>query len=170
MSRLVFLYFLLLILTFGFERADAQLAVNLVNCHDGDTCEFQKPNGQRIKVRLDGVDAPEIGKPFAKEARDFARSFLSGRDVQLSCSGKSFHRRVCRVSVQGQDLGQALVSQGLAWDAPKYSKGEYKMDQYKAMVVRRGLWEQPSPESPTCQRRRSKQAKMMCQINPYFQD
>ena len=143
----------------------------LKSCHDGDTSRFVRKNGRVVKVRLDGVDAPELGRPFSKEARDFAVGFLSGKDVELRCATtKSFDRRVCKVSVGGQDLGAELVKQGLAWDAPRYSKGFYQPEQTLAMQEKRGLWAQDKVESPTCQRRQSKRAKQNCPLNPAYQE
>lgn len=142
----------------------------LVDCHDGDTCEFRKRNGKTLKVRVFGIDAPESGKPFAKESKRMAVSFLSRGPADLFCTGKSYKRHVCRIQVGNHDLAEYLVEQGLAWDYPKYSKGKYKATQLKAMALQRGVWSLQRFESPTCQRRKSKQAKMMCQINPYFQE
>ena len=149
--------------------ADTMRAV-LVNCHDGDTCEFRKQNGKTLKVRVFGIDAPESGKPFAKESKRMAVAFLSRGPADLICNGKSYKRHVCRIQVGNQDLAEYLVEQGLAWDYPKYSKSKYKSTQLKAMALQRGVWSLQRFESPTCQRRKSKQAKMMCQINPYFQE
>lgn len=171
-----------LLVTMGGEAAPRAIASDLSaydviadsrleSCHDGDTCRFIRKNGRKLKIRLDGVDAPERGAPFAKEAREFTVSFLKEKNVELRCSGKkSFDRRVCKVNVGGQDLGSELVKQGLAWDAPRFSKGRYQSEQTLAMQEKRGLWTQDKVESPTCQRRQSKRAKQNCPLNPAYQE
>ena len=50
---------------------------------DGDTLELS--TGER--VRLIGVDAPEIGQPSASEATQFVRNLVEGRTVWLEADG-----------------------------------------------------------------------------------
>jgi len=105
-------------------------------CHDGDTCTLE--DGQR--VRFAGIDCPEIGQPFAIEARDYAWKLLKGRDATLACTGWSYNRRVCSVSVAELDLQQELVGWGLAYDYVKYSGGRYQKAEAFARKMKRGVW------------------------------
>ncbi len=61
--------------------------VTLIRCYDGDTCTFTIPGvhpffGEKISVRIRGIDTPEIRgkcaveKRKAKAARDFLRNLL----------------------------------------------------------------------------------------------
>ena len=98
---------------------------------DGDTLEM---HGTRI--RLWGIDAPEStqlcrGKDSlqyrcgAKAANDLD-AYISGKSVSCTpISLDQYGRTVATCSVNGTDLGQWLVSKGLALDWPNYSDGMY---------------------------------------------
>jgi endonuclease YncB( thermonuclease family) len=42
----------------------------VVSVHDGDTLTLRTDDGRTLKVRLQGIDAPELGQPFGKRSRD----------------------------------------------------------------------------------------------------
>jgi endonuclease YncB( thermonuclease family) len=112
---------------------------------DGDTIEI---HGTRI--RLWGIDAPESTQLCrgedslqyqcgAKAANDLD-AFIARRPV--SCTRISLDRRgrtVATCSVGGTDLGQWLVSNGLALDWPNYSDGMYDKIQREAEHAGRGM-------------------------------
>ncbi|MEJ6871543.1 thermonuclease family protein [Bradyrhizobium japonicum] len=113
---------------------------------DGDTLEI---HGARI--RLWGVDAPESSQLCrgedslqyrcgAKAANELA-AFIGERPV--SCAPTSldrYGRTVASCAVGGTDLADWLVSQGLALDWPRYSRGLYAAAQNDARGHERGIW------------------------------
>ncbi len=106
-------------------------------CYDGDTCTFTIPGihplfGEKINVRIAGIDTPEIkGKclketALAMQARNLVRRMLGqARRIDLLDAerGKSF-RIVARVIADGKDIGQTLIDRGMAveYDGGKKSK------------------------------------------------
>ena len=36
------------------------------SCHDGDTCTVISDKGQRVTIRLHGVDAPKLDQPYVR--------------------------------------------------------------------------------------------------------
>lgn len=94
----------------------------LLYCHDGDTCRFLV-HGKSTPVRFMGIDAPEIGRGArcaaeqsgAVKARDRLLVLLhTGERIELEVHGKDKYRRtLARVLVDGQDVGQELVQEGL---------------------------------------------------------
>ncbi len=149
---------------------ESQLEVLFLRCHDADTCHFKKANGEIVKVRFAGIDAPEKKKPFSREATELVTNKLKNQTVTLRCSGQSFDRRVCSVFVGPEDIAEELVRAGLAWDSPKHSKGRYLKLEDEARVAKRGLWSQAIVESPTCQRMKTKGAKRNCRANPLYRE
>ncbi len=125
-----------LLLGISMVLASPAMAERLVSCHDGDTCTLE----DGLRVRLSGIDAPEIGQPFAAEARDYLSRMVVGRESTLECSGWSYKRRVCDVFVNGMDVQKELVGWGLAYDYAKYSGGKYQNAQTFAQKMRRGVW------------------------------
>jgi len=81
---------------------------------DGDTLRL--PDGRR--VRLPAVDAPELGRPFAAEARDFSAAQLAAAaDVRLADADPPrdrYGRLLADVLVDGASLSEALLAHGLA--------------------------------------------------------
>jgi endonuclease YncB( thermonuclease family) len=113
---------------------------------DGDTLEI---HGTR--VRLWGVDAPESSQLCRGEdslqyqcgakAANALDAFLARRPVICSPITQDRYRRtVASCSVEGVDLGQWLVRNGLALDWPQYSKGKYDAAQRDAEHSGRGMW------------------------------
>jgi|ERR1700730_9698544 len=96
---------------------------------DGDTLEI---HGTRI--RLWGIDAPESSQLCrnddslqyrcgAKAANELD-AFIARRPVDCTQVGLDQYRRTVAVcSIDGVDLGEWLVRNGLALDWPRYSKG-----------------------------------------------
>lgn len=113
---------------------------------DGDTLEI---HGTRI--RLWGVDAPESSQLCRNEeslqyrcgakAANELDAFIARRPVDCSpVSLDQYRRTVARCSIDGVDLGAWLVSNGLALDWPRYSKGKYDAAQRDAEHAGRGMW------------------------------
>lgn len=113
---------------------------------DGDTLDIQ---GQRI--RLWGVDAPEsrqtcerAGQAYrcGQEAANRLDAWLAGRTVTCRAEGRAdrYGRMVARCTVGGRDIGGWLVTQGLALDYPRYSRGEYAVHEAEARTARAGVW------------------------------
>lgn len=93
---------------------------------DGDT--FRLASGERIRIAR--IDAPETQVGQAKCSREIergkaatarARGLLQGRAVDFVRVGRSYNRTVARVSLEGRDLGDLLIAQGIARTWPPYS-------------------------------------------------
>jgi endonuclease YncB( thermonuclease family) len=113
---------------------------------DGDTLEI---HGTRI--RLWGIDAPESSQlcrdedssPFrcGSQAANDLDAFIARRPVScISMNLGQYGRTVATCSAGGWDLGEWLVSNGLALDWPQFSKGRYEAAQHDAERVGRGIW------------------------------
>jgi endonuclease YncB( thermonuclease family) len=88
----------------------------IVRVADGDTLELV-PLGHRdrVRVRLEGVDAPELGEEFSRDAQIFLRQLLLDRQVRVNGRDVDrYGRLVARVDVGGRDASQALLAAGLA--------------------------------------------------------
>lgn len=98
-----------------------------VRAYDADTltCNFALRPGDgelhQFQVRVAGIDAPEIKgatpeeRALAARARDLVHSLCLHRVLDLTCEGLDKYGRVlARVSVDGADVGQRLIAEGLA--------------------------------------------------------
>jgi len=136
--------------------------------HDGDTFTCISEQGP-LRVRVAGIDAPEVGQGYWRISRDLLRSNTPpGSEVDCYKTDR-YKRQVCRViSPVGQDIALSLVEAGLAWHTVKYRDEQTPDEQVRyataeggARSVRRGLWSQPQPQSPwDC--REGKKARQRC--------
>jgi len=88
---------------------------------DGDTLEVSG-----VRIRLNGVAAPERNEPGGAEATAEMKQMISGKTVRCSLTGKkTYKREVGTCWVGTLDLGAALIASGKARDCPRYSAGRY---------------------------------------------
>jgi len=109
---------------FGGEFGPYQ--AEIVSVYDGDTftADVAVWPGQtnRVHVRVDGIDAPEIRarcareKSLAMKARDAMRGILARGRVMLTHirRGKYAGRMLASVHVAGMDVGAEMIRRGLA--------------------------------------------------------
>jgi micrococcal nuclease len=153
---------MIFIIFFQFVLA-AQL--KLSHCHDGDTCTFFEDK-KSFKVRISGIDAPEVDQESGKQSRNFLRDLMKRGDYKLDCDGRSYDRRTCSIAVGNLDVGHEMIRNGWAWEFSKFSKGKYTQAQILAKKENLGLWKQKSPISPHCYRFRN-DGKCKAQNNQY---
>jgi endonuclease YncB( thermonuclease family) len=139
------LVYLLLPLTLSFPVAAANL-VGQISVVDGDTLDIHDD-----RIRLWGIDAPESAQlcrdrdrrayRCGAQAANALYNFTKGKTVRcMPMDRDQYDRIVAHCTAGGTDLGQMLVSRGLALEAPRYSHGRYAADQATAKRAGRGLW------------------------------
>ena len=86
-------------------------------CHDGDTCTVISDSGQRVTIRLHGVDASELDQPYGAQARPLINSLVAGQRVEVRPTGElSYGRSVADIVLpSGRDVSTTLVASGAAW-------------------------------------------------------
>jgi endonuclease YncB( thermonuclease family) len=103
---------------------------------DGDTLNI---DGTRI--RLFGMDAPEMGQSQGPLARQALVGFVRGHDLELiPIETDQYGRVVARViRDDGKDLADLMVSGGFALASSKFTRA-YTMSQMRAKRMREGFW------------------------------
>lgn len=102
---------------------------------DGDTIDV---DGARI--RLFGIDAPEMEHPYGRNAKWAMVRLCKGRRITVDLLDNDVHDRlvgVCRRD-DGMDLSAEMVRTGHAIDWPKYSGGAYS--HLEQPGIRKRLW------------------------------
>lgn len=102
---------------------------------DGDTIDI---SGTRI--RLAGIDAPEIDHPYGKSAKWALVNLCKGQEVRAVFDGDLSHDRTVATCylADGRDLSAEMVRAGMAIDWPKFSRGKYSWLEQPG--VRGKLW------------------------------
>jgi endonuclease YncB( thermonuclease family) len=121
-----------------------------VSVHDGDTLHVLDDAKHEHTIRLDGIDAPERKQAFGTVARDRLAEITKGKLVTVQAGKRDkYGRTVARINVEGQDVNQQMVAEGLAWHYKRYSKAEdLAAAEREARTARRGLWADKAPVPP----------------------
>ena len=118
---------------------------------DGDSLRVEIGT-ENERIRLFGIDAPEIGQEFGTEARDFVRERTAGRTVNVERIGSdSYGREVAIVRIpDGRSLNTELVRQGYAWWSRRHAPDNLELAdaEREARSHKRGLWRQAEPVPP----------------------
>jgi len=133
-------------------------SARVVTVSDGDTVWVTPlPSGRRMKLRLQGMDAPERCQPGGEASTQALRGLLLNQTVEVEVRGQDDHDRgLARLRYQGKDVGAFMVSQGHAWSYRfKRDPGPYVREEQAARQARLGLFAQARPERPYDFRRRN---------------
>lgn len=89
---------------------------------DGDTIQIGK-----VRMRLAGIDAPELEHPWGKKAKWELVKLCKGQIVTAELEFEMSYDRVVATCFlpDGRDLSAEMVKAGLALDWPKFSGGKY---------------------------------------------
>lgn len=123
---------------------------------DGDTLWVQaRPGSEPRKIRLTGIDAPEICQVHGEASRNALASRVLGQAVVVMPQHQDdYGRLLARITVQGQDVGQWMVLNGHAWSyRSQHSAGPYAQQEAWARSQVAGLWQAPAMQ-PSIFRRR----------------
>lgn len=89
---------------------------------DGDTIQIGK-----VRLRLAGIDAPELQHPWGKTAKWELIQLCKGQTITARVEpDMSYDRCVATCYLpDGRDLSAEMVRRGLALDWPRFSGGKY---------------------------------------------
>ena len=121
-----------------------------IKVDDGDTFIFLDKNNRQIKIRIEGIDAPEKGMPYARKSKEYLAGLLLNQDlVVVGKSYDQYKRMVAQISVGKQDVSAAMIASGYAWHYKKFNQEKKLSDlELKAKSQRLGLWQENSPMPP----------------------
>lgn len=118
--------------------------------HDGDTLTVLTVDKAQVKIRLDGIDAPELKQAFGSKAKEALSALVFGKAAVVHTKGQDRYRRTLgRVEVARVDVNLQMVKDGFAWHFVKYSKdAALAKAQTDAKAGKRGLWVDAAPVAP----------------------
>ena len=124
---------------------------------DGDSLWVRAERG-RVKLRLQGIDAPEICQSFGRASRDALRGLALGQEVRVTVHARDRWGRAIasvRLLADGRDLATTMVREGWAWsDRWGWRRGRLDDDEARARQAGLGLFAHGTPERPADFRRR----------------
>ena len=128
---------------------------------DGDTVWLAPSGkGKPVKVRINGIDAPEICQAGGVASRDALAGRVLGKSVLMavpaSRSRDDYGRVLGALEFNGEDIGRWMVQSGHAWSYSYQRRpGVYASEQLLARQTRRGLFGDPRAEEPRRFRQRN---------------
>jgi endonuclease YncB( thermonuclease family) len=118
---------------------------------DGDTLWVQPDDAARrpLKLRLHGIDAPELCQRWGLQARDALAARVLRQRVHVDVRARdNYGRALGALRVDGADVSAELVSRGHAWSARWRGSGPYLRQEQEARETRRGLFEDAAAIEP----------------------
>lgn len=133
-------------------------AFEVLRVVDGDTLDLRVPDGQEAttRVRLWGVNTPEMGKPgsgespepWAQAATDLTRSLVQGQQVRIYLQPHRLRGRYGRLLAyvllpDGRELNAVLIESGLSPHDDRWGHDQaevYDSLEQSARQQKRGIW------------------------------
>ncbi len=127
-----------------------QFEARITRVADGDSLDVTAAGDSRtLRLRLEGIDAPELGEVFSREAQAHLRTLVFAKSVRVSVSDiDRYGRLVARVRAAGTDASVALVRAGLACHA--YARdAALAREESQARAAGVGFWA-ATAKKPAC--------------------
>src|SRR6185295_15319675 len=127
----------------------------VIEVNSGDMITIFNLN-RPVRVRLLGVDAPEMDQAFGDVAKKHLADLIYNKSVLVEYAGISGdHSLNGRVLLEGADVGAQMIRDGAAWVDPstqhrlsETDREVYQQSEEAARGERRGLWQQENPIAP----------------------
>ena len=103
--------------------------------NDGDTIavkktENNKETGKLIKVRLYGIDAPELNQDYGYASKEILIKLIRGKIVRIEGNKNDRYGRLLgTVYYNNENINERMVATGNAWWYEKYDKKNIKLKQ-----------------------------------------
>jgi endonuclease YncB( thermonuclease family) len=148
-ASLAFVYLALIPHVLLSQRRDVVMQGVVVAVAEGDTLTLSV-NGERVRLRLSGIDAPELDQPFGAQSRAALSTLTIGKRLEcVEHERDRFGEPAMRCHLEKLDVGSEQVRQGMAWAYERYREDSaIRQLQQEAKLARRGLWAQSEPVAP----------------------
>ena len=142
----------------------------VVKIADGDTVTIVDDQGQKHRIRLAGIDAPEKGQSYGDASTQALVELLSGKTVTIEYEKRDRYKRIAGkvlVDPQGEvfcmaldcvkkiDAGLEQIKAGMAWHYKYYQMEQSEEDrrlyseaEREARTKLLGLWKDEEPMAP----------------------
>lgn len=118
---------------------------------DGDTYDVLIEGNKTLRIRMEGIDAPERGMPFYQVSKKYLGQLCFKKTVRLEINDEDSRNRKIAFAFldDGRELSHEMVKAGLAWHFKKYNSDEdLALLEKEAKENKRGLWIDESPMPP----------------------
>lgn len=129
----------------------------VVSVADGDTVRVIDEHGQKHKVRLSYIDAPELNQAGGQDSKKALYQLVYREEVRVEVFDiDRYKRKVARLVMNGQDINLEQIRSGNAWHYESIAKQQQHPDDYRlyhqtqqeSQNKRLGLWKNHHPIAP----------------------
>ena len=149
-------------------RSRESIEGKVVSVENGDTVivKVDDKEDTTYQVKLQAVDAPDIGQPYFENARKSLSKLVLKKDVKVEVQTVyAKGMMIGTVYRDGRDVGLELLEKGMAWHFKRFAyqqpvaeRKSYSDAQEYASNAGRGLWSDDRPTPPWVYRGESTQA------------
>jgi endonuclease YncB( thermonuclease family) len=118
---------------------------------DGDTITVLDAEKQQIKIRLQGIDAPEKAQAFGNVSRKSLSDKVFDKTVRITWKDKDKYGRVLgEIHLGDRHINREQVIEGMAWWYEKYCPDDSILQEAEkqAKKEKRGLWRDLDTAAP----------------------
>jgi endonuclease YncB( thermonuclease family) len=131
------------------SKLPLEITGRVVRVGDGDTLTVEDPSGRSYKVRLVGIDAPELAQPFGAESRQALLKQTRGKNVRVRWQEEDRYGRLLGDVYLGEThLNESQVRSGWAWKYLRAKSAALAAAERTAREKRLGLWAKENPTPP----------------------
>ncbi|EFW5251402.1 thermonuclease family protein [Campylobacter upsaliensis] len=144
------------------QNLEKELIGKVSRVIDGDTIELLAKTSKenpynhiiKLKIRLYGIDAPELKQAYGKEAKEYLSALVLKQEVSLIIENKDKYERIVgTIFLKGKDINKEMVKNGYAHAYESFSK-KYLAEQADAKMFKLGLWQDEKAVKPSEFRRK----------------
>ncbi len=127
-----------------------ELKGKIIHISDGDTVHLLTDKKEKIKIRLNDIDAPESKQAFGNKSKENLKKYIYQKNVVVEYKNKDRYGRILgTIYLNNKDINLQQVKDGYAWVYRQYSKkSEYYKAEETARKMRIGLWFDKNPIEP----------------------
>ena len=114
--------------------------VHVSHVYDGDSIQVIDSTGDRVDVRLYGIDTPELSQPYGVNALKYLKKLVLKKTVTMDFYGFDKYGRALGLIFLGDVcVNQTLVKAGLA---ESYMSNMFDNEHLEAQRDMKGMWTQ----------------------------
>ncbi len=135
---------------FLFVSLSETFQAKVIGVNDGDNLIVLTSANQQIKIRLEGIDCPELTQDYGMQAKQALVALCFNKEVRVEKSGiDRYGRTLALLYVDDLCVNSELIRLGMAWHYTHYNHDpELAKLESEARAQKVGLWSQHSPKPP----------------------
>lgn len=149
---------LFLLLLFTLISVPGSFRAKVIGVNSGDSIVVLLDDNTQLKVRLEGIDCPELQQEYGDSAKLATVAFCFKKRVRIEKVGEDMYgRTLAFVYVDDLCLNNELIRLGLAWHYAAFNTDTVLAQlELEARKNKIGLWKQSNPMAPWDFRRKQK--------------